>query len=134
MSDTAATLRVAQEIVAGRHDDALSELVKAIGQRQLDEKSVLCWRIDLPELDLVVTEDDFTVGEAEAVQREVGLTWESISPMASAAVFRAVVEAALVTRRGATAQEARDTARGLTARAAVESISLYDGFPTAPDA
>lgn len=134
MSDTAATLRVAQEIVSGRHDDALSELVKAIGQRQLDEKSVLCWRIDLPELDLVVTEDDFTVGEAEAVQREVGLTWESISPMASAAVFRAVVEAALVTRRGATAQEARDAARGLTARAAVESISLYDGFPTAPDA
>ena len=134
MSDTAATLRVAQEIVAGRHDDALSELVKAIGQRQLDEKSVLCWRIDLPELDLVVTEDDFTVGEAEAVQREVGLTWESISPMASAAVFRAVVEAALVTRRGATAQEARDAARRLTARAAVESISLYDGFPTAPDA
>lgn len=132
--DTAGTLRVAQEIVAGRHDDALSEIVKAVGQRQLAEKTVLCWRIALPDLDLVVTEDDFTVGEAEQVQRETGLTWEAIDPVMSAPVFRAIVVAALVGRHGVDADEARDRVRALPVRAAVDAISYYDAVPIAAGA
>ena len=134
MSDDYPVEKLALDITAGRYDDVLSTVVKAIAERQLAEASVLCWRITLPDLELDITEDDFTVGEAEQVQRETGLTWESVDPVISANVFRAIVQSALMNRQGLDADEARDKVRALPARAAVESISTYDGFPTAPDA
>lgn len=131
-------LRIAQEIALGRADDQLAAVINAITDRQVDGQSVICWKVSAPDLDLEVTEEDFTVGEAEAIERDTGLTWDQVAPARSASVFLAVVKAALVARKGMTADAAAEAVRALPVSAAVAGISFYDGLPktppTAPDA
>lgn len=125
-------LRIAQEITLGRADDQIAEVIKAVMARQMDGAAVVCWQIDLPALDLTVTEDDFTVGETRAIERETGFTWDQIAPARSASMFSAVVTAALVKRKGMTEDDARAAVDDLPASAAVSSVTFYDGLPAAP--
>lgn len=64
------------------------------------------WSIDLPDLDLALSEDDLTLDEAMLIENMAGCTWAEIDPVRSAAHSRAILAACLSQRQNLTPDEA----------------------------
>jgi hypothetical protein len=121
MSDTTPDVtKLAQEILIGRHDDHLKELVEAIGQRAVETRTEVRWRLTFD--DLVVDEDNVTLLELERVEQLTDRTWLTVQPRNKASHCLAFLQAALEQRKGLSASDARDQLAGLTARQVVDGV------------
>lgn len=89
--------RFLQQILDGRHDERLADIVEAAALRATTGAVKLGWRITFDGLD--VAEDDLTLDEACRIQEASGVNWQDLSPMKSALHARAVIGVLLETRQ-----------------------------------
>ena len=118
---------VAAEIRAGVFDGHLADVNKAITDRLVAQSAPLRWKIVHPAVS--ITEDDFTLGEAEVVERLTGLSWGVIDPWSSAAVCRAVLTVALQKRAGMDPVAAADLTAAATVNDAADWLQSYEAPP-----
>lgn len=85
--------KVNAEILAGRYDGHLVELVEAVQQRFNSSDARKFWRITFDDLEW--TEETVTLGEVATVERVLGVTWHDIDPAASAGHLQALIAAHL---------------------------------------
>ncbi len=111
------------EILAGQHTDALPDIYQAVLKVISADDMRVRWK--LPYEDLVITEDNFTVGECIDVEEAVGLSWANISPGRSARLTAAILIAALKGRRGMTHDDAKELVDAIPATHLAEMIENY---------
>lgn len=102
------TCKLAQEILIGRHDDDLSDIVQAVGDRAVQVGSQVRWQIKYD--DLTIDESTVTLDELERVEEITGKTWWRLDPRMpsnGSGVTRAWIQAVLESRKGMTAEDAR---------------------------
>lgn len=114
------TCKLAQEILIGRHDDDLPDLVKAIGERAVTTRTEVRWRLTLG--DLVVDEDNLTLFELERVEKITGQSWLAIDPRRKASHCIAFLQAALEAREGLSADDARGRLKDITAKTVADEV------------
>jgi hypothetical protein len=61
----------------------------------------------------VYREADLTIGQAEDIEREAGITWLQMDPLRSAKTARSVLTICIRDRTGVTIDEAREKSRAL---------------------
>lgn len=101
------TCKLAQEIMLGRHDDDLPDIVKAVGERAVATSTQVAWRLRYEDIE--VTELDLTLNELERVETLSGKTWWRIDPRNrnnSSAVPKALIRALLESRKGMSPEDA----------------------------
>ena len=99
---------IAQRIAAGDLDDSIGAIYEAMQTRFKEQAVGLTWSINLPALDIVITEDDLTIDEAMLIERMAGCTWGDIDPVRSANDARAVLAACLSQRQNLTPEQATE--------------------------
>lgn len=104
---------IAQRIAAGDIDGELATVLEAIQLRFAEGAAAMKWSIDLPELDLQLSEDDLTIDEAMLIERMASCTWAEIDPVRSAAHSRAILAACLSQRQNLTPDEANERLKTL---------------------
>lgn len=114
------TCKLAQEIMLGRHDDDLPDIVKAVGERAVTTRTEVRWRLTLD--DLVVDEDNLTLFELERVEAITGKSWLAIDPRRKASHCIAFLQAALESREGLSADDARERLGGLTVKQVADDV------------
>ena len=108
-------------ILAGQWDDALSDIVKAVGDHIVNSSLIVRWRIDIDGL--AVSEDELTLDEAYRLQNLSGTNWRNVDPMKSAVDCRALLIVLLQTRCGMTEPEAEFRCSELTVNRVLGCIS-----------
>jgi hypothetical protein len=104
---------IAQHIAAGDLDGELATVLEAIQTRFAEGAAAMTWSINLPDLDLVIHENDLTLNEAMLIEKMIGTTWANIEPVTSAAHCRAILAVCLSQRQDLTAEEASDKLKTL---------------------
>jgi hypothetical protein len=123
--ETDPTDRVLMEIVAGRHDERLLDLVAAVQARAVAGSITTKWVLAVDGI--TVDEDELTIDMYDVVERQTGKGWDELTlPVmaSSATILRAMIEAVLVYRDGMTPEDAHARVGKLTA------ASVADGFST----
>lgn len=105
---------IAQWIAAGDLDGGLGGILEAIQTRFSVGAAAMKWAIDLPDLELSLSEDDLTIDEAMLIESMANCTWAEIDPVRSAAHCRAILAACLSQRHNLSASEANEKLKGLT--------------------
>jgi hypothetical protein len=101
-----------QQIAAGRHDEHIGELLKAITDRVREASVVMAWRITVG--DLTVRDDELTLIEADLIERGTGQTWEALNPTTSAQDCLAILSVLFHTRKNLDPEAAKAEAGKLT--------------------
>lgn len=71
----------------------------------------MAWRIQFDGQ--VYRESDLTIGQAEAIEKETGLTWRQLNPLRSAACASAILAVCHSDRTGVSLEAARAQVRAL---------------------
>ena len=121
--------RIIAEILAGHHNDQLSELYHAVLKVAASEDLAVRWRIDYDGME--ITEDSLTVGECLDIEEETGHSWAAFNPTKTAHMARAIMVAALKRRQGYALNEARERVDAMAAADLLNCVSEYvvDGSP-----
>lgn len=93
---TVAPSKLTAEILAGRYDGSLVDLVDAVRERFAASDVRKFWRIRFDGDEW--TEETVTLGEIAAVERMLGLTWHQIDPAAAGTHLQALIAAHLAER------------------------------------
>jgi hypothetical protein len=104
---------IAQRIAAGDMDGELGAILESIQLRFTEGAAAMKWSIDLPALELQLSEDDLTLDEAMLIESMANCTWAEIDPVRSAAHSRAILAACLSQRQNLTADEANKKLKAL---------------------
>ena len=91
------------------------------------------WSINLPELDLQLSEDDLTLDEAMLIERMANCTWAEIDPVRSAAHSRAILAACLSQRNALTPDEANERLKSLKVVDLLSAIKRVEVNPAPLD-
>jgi hypothetical protein len=101
-----------QEIAAGRHDDRIGDLFKALTDRMQESQVVMAWRLTVGELS--VRDDDLTLQESDLIERATGQNWQALNPTTSAQDCLAIISVLYHTRLGMDTDQATTEAGKLT--------------------
>lgn len=115
--------QLAKDVALGRYDAELPALVQAVGLRAVQLKTEVRWRITVDEL--VIDEENVTLGELERVEAITGRTWLQVEPRQRARDCAAFMRAAMEARSGIDAATAADRVRAMTALEVMASLSEY---------
>lgn len=77
-TDTADTAKVIAEVMAGRHDGKLVDIVEAVGQRLRSSTVRFCWRLRLDGEEW--TEQTVTSGELAIAEQLLKISYVNIDP------------------------------------------------------
>lgn len=117
------TDKVIAEILAGRHDGKLLDIVKAVAKRGESGETGLLWRIDL-DGDIWDAET-VTLGELRYVEQVTGLSWFQLDPKKYMLHFAALVTAHYKAQ-GLDHEAALAKADGISQTQALKAIDLYE--------
>lgn len=118
------TTKLQAEILAGRHDAALQDLLVAVRKRVTDSDAMAWrWRITLDGE--TWTEDEVTLAELQVVERITGDSWLTLNPYRSAAHLAAFMFARLVRVAGMAEADARAKVDGLTLAEIAGAVEQY---------
>lgn len=115
--------RVASQIRKGDMDDGFELIVNAMQERVLAGAVALRWRVDLDGIE--ASEDDLTLGEAEMLERLLGVRWGEMDPLTSAEHATALLVVILTERHDVPLDEARARVGKYTARQVLGAITRY---------
>jgi len=121
--------RAVADILGGRCDADLMEVLNAINRRATGAAVARRWRVSLDGTTL--TEDDLTLDEAVEIEELTGTTWASISPLNTAAHCRAILRVMLTRRAGLSEADADARLGKATVTEIMGSLELY-GVQPAP--
>lgn len=112
------------DIAAGKHDDELADIAQAIRDRYTEIGRAMAWRITINGD--TWDEDTVTIGEVRFVERQTGLNWAVLAPLASADVATAFIIAHWHKAGGMDLKDAWDKAEALTAKDVMAAVSEYE--------
>ncbi len=125
--------KLVQEILIGRHNGALPEIIAAC--KLVDNGNRVHWRLAIEGLPEITTQN-VTMYELDRVERLSGLSWVQIAgdPLALMRITAALLSAVLIEREGLTPEQVKDRLQGLTADQVVAGFSYYevDDVPLVP--
>jgi hypothetical protein len=124
---------IAQHIAAGDLDGELSTVLEAIQMRFAEGAAAMTWSINLPDLDLVIHENDLTLNEAMLIEKMLGTTWANIEPVTSASHCRAILAVCLSQRQELTPDEANDKLKALRVVELLSAIKRTEVSPAPLD-
>ena len=124
------TKKVVDEILLGRHNGALPEIIAAC--KLVDEGNRVQWRLSIDGLPEITTQN-VTMFELDRFERVSGVLWADYlgNPLVSMRLLAALLSAVLTEREGLDGPAIRERLKGLTADKAVAGFSHYevDGVP-----
>jgi len=121
------TDRVLQELVVGRHDRRLSEVLDAATTRILGDQARVSWYLDIDGIN--VREEDLTLDESVTIERTLGVAWANIGPAAAAEHAHTIIVALYQSRLGLSETDAKARAGVLTRRQWNDGMGVYDADP-----
>ena len=116
-------LAVAQ-ILDGRHDGRLKEIVDAIQKREADGDVDFVWKIDLNGESW--DRRSATVGELRWAEQATGIRWKFLDPSHSMEHFAALVTGHYYKAQGLSHEEALAKADAITEEQAAAAVSDYE--------
>lgn len=116
--------KVTAEILAGRHDSELTDLLKAVRAR-VDAETALAYRWKITLDDDEWTEDEVTLGEVQVVEKITGLSWLQLSPLNSARQLAAYLFARFTRINGMSTEDAQARVDAMTVEELAGSVSQY---------
>ena len=121
------TARAVAEILDGRHDGRLKEIVEAIQKREDDGDVDFVWKIDLTDLGGESWDRrSATVGELRWAEQATGIRWKFLDPSHSMEHFAALVTGHYYKANGLSHEEALAKADAITEEQAAASVSDYE--------
>lgn len=119
------TGRVIAEILDGRHDGRLLELVDAITTRATSDETSFLWRIRLG--DDVWDAETVTLGELREAEKLVNRSYLQLDPKKFMSHFVALVFAHFKVVEGLSNDDAMAKAEKITQQQAMDALELYEG-------
>ncbi len=113
--------RIQADIIAGKADEDLANIVNAVQKRIQSASIRTVWRAQLDGFD--VSEETLTLDEAYRIELATGVNWSDIEPLRSASDARGVLSVLLQTRNNLTSAEADDRVAQLTVIETVAALS-----------
>lgn len=124
------TLKVIEEILLGRHNGHLPDIIGAC--KLVESGNRVQWRFVVDGFPEVSTQN-VTLFELERLERLSGVPWETFvrSPLGSMRLIACLLTAVLCEREGCDEPAARDRLKSVTADVLVNGFSFYevDGVP-----
>jgi hypothetical protein len=108
----------------GDYDEDIGRILNAITPRFQVGAIGYRWKINLP--DLILDEDQLTVGELEDIERVTGLSWTRCdlpNLLSSAKRWSGFLQVLYMSRAGLNADEASERVRGMNALQVAEGIT-----------
>jgi len=115
--------RVASQIRKGDMDAQIELIVNAISERVMEGAVALRWRVSLDGIE--ASEDDLTLGEAEMLERLLGVRWGEMDPLTSAEHATALLVVILTERQDVPLDEARKRVAAYPVRQILSAITRY---------
>jgi hypothetical protein len=124
--------KVAVEIVAGRWDNHLEELFKALRNRMGEQLVGMPWWITLPDGHCFGI-DDMSLAALVVAERESGRSWHVLHPETSAREYRALIAAHCLEDRGWTEAQVIELLRSIKTMSQIKdsitfSVVMPDPF------
>lgn len=119
------------EIIEGRYDGHMVDIVQAVQARFMKSSSRKLWRIRFGGDEW--TEESITLGEVTMVERALNVPWTELDPAAEGKHLEAPIAAHIAKRDGVKFSEALTEAESMTMGELLEVLTHYEKAPAPKD-